>query len=150
MSEQPDKMTASQQRVHDAYLSFWQSNGYGPTYRHVAGVLGMHKSGNGVFSIVAKLIETGFMVKRDDMPCPTCFKGVTGGSSNAIAADGVSVAIVGDSVVFMLFHDGKVIESGLYSVQQVTGFCDGMKIPAGSLVSRTFELGKKRLSKLIR
>lgn len=149
MSEQKE-LSESQQKIHDAYLSFWQKKGYGPTFRYIAKLLGMHESGNGVHSAVKKMIESGHFVKIDGMACPTCFDGVVGGSSNAIAADGVSVAIVGDFVVFMLFHDGKVIESGLYSVQQVTGFCDAMKIPAGSLVSRVFELGKKRLAKLIR
>lgn len=141
-------MTESQKRVYDAYLSFWQAFMFCPTFRKVAEILGMHKSGNGVHAIVKNLVEMGWMIRETPRVVRPVDYVSSGQSSNAIAADGVSVAIVGDMVVFMLFDGDQILESGLYTVEQVSGWCQSYKIPGNSLAEKAFNLGKGRLAKL--
>ncbi len=61
------KLTYKQQAVLCAIISFWDNNGYSPTYREIAKLLDM-KNFSSIFNIVMILEEKGYVITEAGKP----------------------------------------------------------------------------------
>jgi len=155
--------TAAQMKIVDTIRAYWLKHGFPPTVREIATAHEVNV--NAIQGQINRLIDKGILTRSGKAEsgkasgrtlCLTDGSHAVGGRpitvqvSNCRAGNGVSVAILDSMVVFMLVHEGKIVESGLYPVEQIEATCNAMKIADGPLVERFFSLGEKRLAKLLR
>ena len=156
-------ITPAQQKIVDVIRAYWQKNGNSPSVRDIARELG--NATNAIQDHLNRMENAGVIIRNGKSASGksnsrtiklTDGSHIVGGQpitvqvTNSRAGNGVSVAILDSMVVFMLVHDGKIVESGLYPVEQIEATCNAMKIADGPLVERFFSLGEKRLAKLLR
>ena len=159
MSETTEvKLSENETKLVSMIQSFWAEHGYGPSCREMGEAIGLtSKHGSGAQEIVNRLIDAGILTRDSERETgKTKARTVrlvnkSAHSTNSIAKDGVSVALMNGRIVFMLIDGENILLSGLYTPEQVNGFADGFKIPANPcIVQRAFETGLKYKAKLLK
>lgn len=159
MSESTEvKLSENETKLVSMIQSFWAEHGYGPSCREMGLAIGLtSKHGSGAQEIVNRLIDAGILTRDSERETGKAkartvrLANKPAHSTNSIAKDGVSVALLDGMIVFMLIHDGKVLESGLYTTEQVTNFANQYLVPANAcILQRAFQTGLKHKAKLLK
>jgi hypothetical protein len=153
------KLTASQQRVYDFIVAHHTRTGGGTNNRAIGEACGHGDThGNGAFNIVCRLVELGLVEKLKAENGRAISNGIVpktrnnllihvASGENSRIGENYTVNICGLFVAFMIFADGKMIESGLYPIENAVKMADQIKAPADLAVIDRLELVAKFTAK---